>query len=213
MRARAHAGQQSTHTRGTAQGAGRVCGKARSQLAQKRGSRNVTTFCRGELGRVLEQQRRHAGQQSVHAAECAQGAGRGSVPGAGMSVKLVDRPRSLGNVRRTNPAACQRPLRAPLRRRQSFGAPRQHGPGTTIFSGWLTGQDKPSGELVQKWPLFRQDWLVGSPRCLRRAGGGAAVRRGGDTFGDLCDGRGVAERSWVGGWDLLASFNLVLWCF
>ncbi|KAJ1466380.1 hypothetical protein T484DRAFT_1756688 [Baffinella frigidus] len=52
-----------------------------------------------------------------------------------MSVALVGRPWSLGNVRRTNPAACQRPLRAPLRRRQSFGAPRQRGPGTPIISG------------------------------------------------------------------------------
>eukprot|EP00290_Baffinella_frigidus_P007399 CAMPEP_0180136806 /NCGR_PEP_ID=MMETSP0986-20121125/11767_1 /TAXON_ID=697907 /ORGANISM="non described non described, Strain CCMP2293" /LENGTH=145 /DNA_ID=CAMNT_0022078009 /DNA_START=350 /DNA_END=783 /DNA_ORIENTATION=+ len=95
-----HAGQQSVHIAERAQGAGRGCGQAqRASCTEAAIEKNVTTFCRGELGRVREQQRRHAGQQSVHAAECAQVAGRGSVPGAGMSVVLVGRPRSLGNVR------------------------------------------------------------------------------------------------------------------
>jgi hypothetical protein len=126
----------------------------------------------------------------------AQGAGRGSIPGAGMSVVLQQASRRFGMVRktspaacrhplrmagrarwrtrgsracthtggregkrpwcgddrgapadlseigmvhRTSPAACRHPLRAPLRRWRSFGAPRQRGPGTPIFSAVRSG--------------------------------------------------------------------------
>jgi hypothetical protein len=107
---RRHAGQQSMHAAERTQGAGRGCGQARSQRARRLGSRNLTTFCRGELGRMREQQRRHAGQQSVHAAERAQGAGRGCILDDGDGWALL-------GVGIPNPAACRRPLRPPLRRR------------------------------------------------------------------------------------------------
>jgi hypothetical protein len=134
-RACTNAGQQSVHAAECAHGAGRECGQARSQRAQRLGSINLTTFCRGERGCMREQQRRHAGQQSVHAAERALGAGRGCSLARGWAWALVDRPPSFGDVRIPNAAASRRTLRAPLRRRQERSA-------TATRSRYARGRDK-----------------------------------------------------------------------
>ena len=124
-------GQQSMHARGTAERARsrtRTWSRERMQpgaIPAVTEAGHVTTFSaltlRAHAGAAL-----HSRKDPEHErGRTRTGSRDGMQPGAWALERAC---RTVGIVRKTSPAACRRPLRAPLRRRQNFAAPRRCSP-------------------------------------------------------------------------------------